>query len=91
MKTRFAKVDANQDAIVEAYRGLGCTVTSLAGLGRGVPDLLVGLKGRLALVEVKQPKGKLQPLQEEFRKVWPVRIVRSTEDVIAHVQALRAA
>jgi len=86
---RAAKVDSNQDAIVDAYRGLGCTVTSLAGLGRGVPDLLVGYRGKLSLVEVKTPKGKLRPMQEEFRKMWPVRVVRSVEDVMQHVEAMR--
>ena len=86
---RAAKVDSNQDAIVDAYRGLGCTVTSLAGLGRGVPDLLVGYRGKLSLVEVKTPKGKLRPMQEEFRKLWPVRVVRSVEEVIQHVEAMR--
>jgi hypothetical protein len=86
---RAAKVDSNQDAVVDAYRGLGCTVTSLAGLGRGVPDLLVGYRGKLSLVEVKTPKGKLRPMQEEFRKLWPVRVVRSVEDVMQHVEAMR--
>lgn len=65
---RAAKVDANQDEIVQTYRALGLSVTSLAGLGRGVPDLLVGYRGKLALVEVKQPKGKLRPMQEAFRQ-----------------------
>ena len=88
---RAAKIDGNQDQLVDAYRDLGCTVTSLAGVGRGVPDLLVSCRGHLALVEVKQPKGKLRPLQEAFRASWPVRVVRSVEDVIAHVQATRAA
>ena len=86
---RAAKVDSNQDAVVDAYRDLGCTVTSLAGLGRGVPDLLVGYRGKLSLVEVKTPKGKLRPMQEEFRKLWPVRVVRSVEEVIQHVEAMR--
>ena len=37
-----AKVDDNQAAIVEALRSLGASVESLAAVGKGVPDLLVG-------------------------------------------------
>jgi hypothetical protein len=37
-----AKVDANQKVIVEALRAAGCFVQSLAGIGAGCPDLLVG-------------------------------------------------
>lgn len=88
---RAAKVDANQDEIVQTYRACGLSVTSLAGLGRGVPDLLVGYRGKLALVEVKQPKGKLRPMQEAFRLTWPVRIVRTVEDAYDHIRELRVA
>ena len=38
---RAGKVDANQEAIVAALRASGCAVQSLAGVGAGVPDLLV--------------------------------------------------
>ena len=50
---RRAKVDKNQVAIVEALRRCGASVTSLAEVGRGVPDLLVGHAGKTALMEVK--------------------------------------
>lgn len=50
---RRAKVDANQTTIVDALRCCGASVTSLAAVGRGVPDLLVGHAGRTALLEVK--------------------------------------
>lgn len=88
---RASKIDANHAAIVEAYRDLGCMVLSLAALGKGVPDLLVQRRGQFALVEVKTAKGKLEPAQEAFRQQWPVRVVRSVEDVFQHVQAMRAA
>jgi hypothetical protein len=83
--------DRNHDAIVDEYRKQHCAVVSLVKVGNGCPDLLVLGYGRLALVEVKTPKGPLKPCQEEFMQVWPVRVVRSREDVIAHVNALRAA
>ena len=36
-----SRKDDNQDAIVEALEAAGCKVQSLAGVGRGCPDLLV--------------------------------------------------
>jgi len=57
-----AKVDANQADIVEALRAAGCFVQSLAGVGKGNPDLLVGSEGKWFLLEVKDgsksPSGR---------------------------------
>ena len=50
---RAAKVDQNQDQVVSALRAAGATVQSLASVGKGVPDLLVGYKGKTLLMEVK--------------------------------------
>jgi hypothetical protein len=50
---KAAKIDANQDQIVTALRAAGATVQSLAGVGKGVPDLLVGYKGQTLLLEIK--------------------------------------
>ena len=50
---RAAKIDANHEAVVLALRAAGATVQSLAGVGKGVPDLLVGYKGQTMLMEVK--------------------------------------
>ena len=50
---RAAKVDANQEQVVQALRAAGATVQSLAGVGVGVPDLLVGHQGKTILLEVK--------------------------------------
>ena len=50
---RAAKIDANHGDIVEALRGIGCSVLSLAPLGKGAPDLLVGYWGRNTILEVK--------------------------------------
>lgn len=51
---RAAKIDANQNEIVNALRNEGCSVQSLAAVGKGVPDLLVANhKGELFLMEVK--------------------------------------
>ena len=50
---RAAKIDANHEAVVLALRSAGATVQSLAGVGKGTPDLLVGYKGQTMLMEVK--------------------------------------
>lgn len=44
---RAPRTDANQAEIVAALRTRGALVQSLAGVGAGVPDLLVGWRGAL--------------------------------------------
>ena len=81
---RAAKIDANQPEIVEALRAAGCTVQSLASMGRGVPDLLVSHAQQVWVVEVKGPKGTLTPEQVEWIAAWqaPVHIVRTADDAL---------
>jgi hypothetical protein len=85
-----AKVDANQAAIVQALRTLGCSVQSLAAQGSGVPDLLVGIRGKNYLVEVKDgakaPSArKLTQDQVAWHAAWqghPVDIIETVEGSI---------
>jgi hypothetical protein len=68
---RVANVDANQPAIVEALRRVGCRVQHLHMIGQGCPDLLVGRAGELWLMEVKdgaKPPSKRALTKDE--KVW---------------------
>lgn len=51
-----AKVDANQAAIVEALRAAGCFVTSLAGVGKGTPDIIVGADGKWYVIRICDPE-----------------------------------
>lgn len=83
MSRRAARVDANHGEIVAEFRRLGCAVESLAGMGKGVPDLLVCMHGRNELVEVKTEKGKLTEDQVKWFEKWPVtvHVVRDTLDV----------
>lgn len=72
---RAAKVDANQAEIVEALRSAGCSVQSLATVGKGCPDLLVGYNGMRLLFELKDGKKppsarKLTPDQEKWLGEW---------------------
>ena len=87
---RAAKIDANQNEIVKALRQIGCGVQSLASVGKGVPDLLVGFRGVNFLIEVKdgsKPKSaqKLTPDQIEWHRNWQGKtfIVNSVDHAIA--------
>jgi len=66
---RAAKVDANQGEIVEALRAIGCSVQSLAKVGGGCPDLLVGLNGRNVVIEIKDGRG-FTPAQKNWHRDW---------------------
>lgn len=61
---RAAKIDANQEQVVQVLRAAGATVQSLAAVGKGVPDLLVGFQGQTVLLEVKD--GKKSPSQRKL-------------------------
>lgn len=79
---RAAKVDANHAAIVRALRGVGCTVQSLASVGSGCPDLLVGIGGVNYVIEVKSgPKERLTDDEAHWIAVWrgQVAIVDSVQ------------
>lgn len=80
---RAAKRDANEAEIIKALRRVGAQVVQLSG--KGVPDLLVGFRGELFLLEVKMPKtGKLTDDQKEFHAAWAevVHVVYTPEDAL---------
>jgi Holliday junction resolvase len=84
---RAAKVDDNQEEIVKALRAVGATVQTLAAVGKGVPDLLVGYQGQTILVEVKDGKKspserRLTEDQLKWHGAWnggPLAIVTDVE------------
>lgn len=87
---RRAKVDDNQAQIVSEFRARGCFVQSLAAVGAGVPDLLVGKGGKWILVEIKdgskcQSARQLTPKEAEWilavRNRGPVHVVETPADV----------
>ena len=89
---RAAKVDANQAEIVQALRQIGAVVQSLAAVGNGCPDLLVGFRGKNWLLEIKDgnkpPSAQaLTPHQVEWHRVWQghVVVVNSVESAIAAI------
>lgn len=85
------RVDANQSKIVKELRSLGAVVQSIAALGDGVPDLLVGWRGKNFLFEVKdwrQPpsKRRLTPKERQWHALWQtvgqVSTIETTEEAL---------
>ena len=88
---RAARIDGNHAEIVDCFKKLGCSVLSLAAVGKGVPDLLVAINGITWLVEVKMPNGKENELQIEFAATWKGcrSIVRDLAGVESTVKTMK--
>lgn len=84
---RAAKVDGNQRGITNGLRAAGATVQSLAKVGEGAPDLLVGWKGVNTLLELKVPGEKLNDNQLEWHRCWQgiVWVVHTLEEAFQAV------
>lgn len=89
---RRAKVDTNHAEIVRALRDVGASVQSLASVGKGCPDLLVGFRMRWYLLECKSPGGTLTP--DEFGFIQAARaevhVVDSVERALEAIGAIPA-
>jgi Holliday junction resolvase len=86
----FAKrVDKNQSEIVKAFKALGCSVVDLSRVGRGCPDLAVGIKGITVLVEIKRDaKAKYTEHQVEWMAAWRGGTVARVDCVDAVVRLI---
>lgn len=91
------KADANHAEIVAAYGALYCKVVDTHKVGFGFPDIVVKVSTkrgpRAELVEIKTVDGKLSDKQIRFIAEWGscVTVVQTREDVMAHVERVRAA
>lgn len=65
-----SKVDQCQAEIVEALRQMGALVMITSDVGKGFPDLVVGYKGQVYLLECKIPGGVLTQVQKEWHSRW---------------------
>jgi len=90
---RAAKVDANQAVIVDMLRAAGCSVQSLAAVGGGCPDLVVGRAGMTFLLEVKDgdkppSRRQLTPDQVDWHREWcgHVAVVENVADALLAVR-----
>ena len=90
---RAAKVDDNQAEIVAAFRDCGCSVAVTSAAGDGFPDIVVGLRGRNLLVEIKDgskppSERKLTPKQKKFHGEWKgqITVCESVDQVLQIVR-----
>jgi len=90
---RAARIDANQQEIVAGLRDCGYSVLSLAAVGEGCPDLLVGAAGKNYLLEVKDgnkspSRRVLTQDQRRFFATWQgrVRVVSSLDEALACIR-----
>jgi Holliday junction resolvase len=91
---RAARTDANHEEIVKALRAVGASVQSLAAVGHGVPDLLVGYQGKTILMEVKdgtKSPSKRQLTEDQVRWIdaWSGGSVFIVDNVEAAWNALK--
>lgn len=84
-----ARTDANHAEIRDGLRAMGYAVADTHVCGHGFPDLVVLAKsGRVVLLEVKAPGGKLTQAEKEFYQRWrvAVRVVNSLEHAITEME-----
>ena len=86
---RFAKIDDNQRKIVAALREIGASVQSLASIGKGCPDIIVGFRGKNILMEIKRDdlppsKQRLTADETAWHDAWrgSVTIVKNADEAI---------
>ena len=86
---RAARIDGNQNEIVEGLRKAGVSVLILSAVGNGCPDICCGSGGHNFLFEVKDPskpanKRKLTSDQSNFHNSWhgQISVIETYEDAI---------
>jgi hypothetical protein len=82
------RTDLNQSEIVEQLRDLGWSVESIAGLGQGRPDILIGVDGVNVLIELKSKGGELTDAEHRWHMGWrgQVFVCYSVEEIIEAVR-----
>lgn len=93
---RAARTDTNHAQIVKALRDYGCKVFDTSAIGAGFPDLLIGIHGRLGLVEVKggqKPPSarRMTEAQVAFWDEWagcPMALVQDVDSALRFARVL---
>jgi hypothetical protein len=90
------RTDSNQKELVAIMRNLGASVLVLSEVGKGCPDLLLGVSGKNALVELKDgnkppSQRKLTPAEQQFFDEWrgQVCIITTVAEVVTLINHLR--
>ena len=83
------RTDSNQTQLVKDLRSLGCSVLILSNVGKGCPDILIGLNGKNLLLEIKDgskppSKRKLTEHEAKFFNTWKgqVALVSSFDEAL---------
>lgn len=85
-KSFAKKRDANEPEIVAALKKIGAKIMRLDDV-----DLLVNYRGKIYLLEVKTPEGKLTKSQRDLLDDgWPIHIVRDIGGAYLAVGAIAA-
>ena len=89
---RAARIDSNQNEIVEALRKAGCSVCVLSNVGKGCPDLAVGRQGVTYMLEVKdgrKPPSKQRLTEDEqaWHDAWcgHAAVVKNVDEALVAV------
>lgn len=89
---RAARTDDNHSEVMEALKKAAMKPLSLASMGKGCPDILVGFRGINLLLEVKDGAKKpservLTADERNFFATWPghAEVVESPEDAVIAV------
>ncbi len=92
---RAARIDANQNEIVQALRDVGASVAITSALGKGFVDLVAGYRGINYLIEIKDgskpPSAqRLTPDEQEFHDLWrgAVIVVNDVDEALKAIGAI---
>ena len=83
------RTDKNQKEIVTALRAIGALVFITSMVGHGFPDIVVGYRGKIYLMEIKSG-SPLTPDEETFHHLWAeyACIVNSIEEALEIIGAV---
>lgn len=96
MRRKLASIDRNHTEIVKMLRDAGASVMDTSDIGNGFPDLVVGFRGGVYLLEVKNletyygRKG-LNKNQLRWNDEWkgaPMVVVRTPDEALKAIGAL---
>lgn len=89
------RLDANHNDIVKALRAVGASVQSLASVGGGCPDILVGVRKVNAVFEIKDgtqspSRRALTDDEKDWHAAWrgTVYVIESVEQALQVVASL---
>ncbi len=94
---RKARVDDNQAEVVAALRRFGCSVLCLHQIGKGAPDLAVGIGGKNFFFELKDGKKvksarRLTDDETDFHAEWrgQIAVACSIEEILKAIGYLKS-